>query len=196
MGIIQRQAVRSTIITFSGIFVGSITRLIMPVLNVSSTYFGLLSLIDIISSTLTTVFALGFDQVMIKLFPKYRDEENGHNGFLLLGIFISLVGILLAWLVYFSMGDYFLKEDTDADLFRRFSFLIFPLIFCRIIYYNVDSYVRMLYNTVIGTFLESFVSKIVMLFSVVAFALTIVDTEGLVYIYSAAFCVPGLIVIF
>ena len=137
---------------------------------------------------------MGYDQILIKLFPKYRDDENGHNGFLAFGIFLSLFGILLSSILFYFFGESIIKKD-DLELFRRFSILIFPLIFFRIIFYNLDGYVRMLYNTTIGVFLERFLSKVVIGACLILFGLAWISFDNLVYLYALAFCLPGIIIV-
>lgn len=193
MGIIQKQALRSTIINFIGATFGGLTRVIMP-LFITPAQLGLLTLLDFISGAFVTIFGMGYDQVLIKLFPKYRNEENGHHGFLLFGFFLSLVGITISFILFYLFGDYFLKEDSDIELYHRFSFLIFPLIFFRIIFYNIDGYARMLFNTFIGVFLETFLSKVVIISALAAFALAWIEFDQLVYLYALSFCVPGFLV--
>lgn len=191
MGIIQRQALRNTLINFAGNILGGLTRVVMPVLNISPAQIGLMTLLDFISGIFVTIFTLGFDQVMIKLFPRFRDDDRGHYGFFAFGIFLSLFGIGISFILFYLFGEYFLKEDHDVDLYQRFSFLIFPMIFFRIIFVNIDSYTRMLFNTVIGVFLENFLSKVVIAFALIAFALKWADFDWLIYLYSIAFCLPG-----
>lgn len=195
MGIIQRQALRNSLINFIGAGFGGLTRLIMPLVTRNNTELGLLSILDSVSGIFVAVLGLGYHQVLLKIFPKYRNPENGHYGFFVLGIFFSLLGITISFLVFILFGDQLLRVETDITLFQRFSFLIFPMIFFRIIFLNVDSYVRMLYQTFIGVFLETFLSKVVIAASIGLYVMLWIDFEQFVYLYAFSFCIPGFVVL-
>lgn len=194
MGIIQKQALRNTIIGFFGAGVGAISRISMPLL-ISEAQIGLLQLLDTISGIFISIFSLGFDQVLVRVFPKYRDEKNGHHGFLLFGLFISFLGIAISWLIYFFFGNYLFQNNEDSQLMRSFAFLIFPLIFFRIIFVNLDGYARMLFNTIIGIFLENFISKLLLVLALAAFALSWINFDYLVYLFAFTLCAPGMFII-
>lgn len=190
MGIIQKQALRNTIIGFFGAGVGAVSRISMPLI-ITEAQIGLLQLLDAVSGIFISVFSLGFFQILARMFPRFRDDKNGHHGFLLFGIFISLVGILASWVIYYFFGEYLFHNGKDSNLMRSFSFLIFPLIFFRIIFRNLDGYANMLYNSIIGTFLDSFITKVLLLFSLAAFWLSYIDFDYLVHCFAFILCFPG-----
>lgn len=166
----------------------------MPII-LTEAQIGLLQLLDSISGFFVTIFSLGYTQILSMLFPKYRDDETGHHGFLVFGIMLSLLGILVSWVIYLTLGDYYFDSTESSVWFKSFSFLIFPLIFFRILFRNIDGYVRMLFNTVLGVFLELFINKILLLLGLMAFALSWINYEFLVYVFSFILCIPGLIII-
>ncbi|MBD3637731.1 MAG: oligosaccharide flippase family protein [Crocinitomicaceae bacterium] len=196
MGIIQRQALRNTVINFIGAIFGSITRISMSLL-ITEAQIGLLTLLDAISGVFSIVFSFGFEQILAKMFPRFRDDKNGHHGFLMFGVLLSLTGILVSSVLFFFFEDLFLSDNEGTNkIFRSFSFLVFPLIFFRIVFRNLDGYAKMLFNTVIGVFLESFLSKMVLAMGMVAFFLSWIDFDQLVYVFVLNFCIPGLVIIF
>ena len=196
MGIIQKQAVRNTVIQVAGNMFGAVTRLLMP-LVLSAAEIGVFQILDAISGFFKMVFNLGFTQVLSRLFPKYRDEENGHHGFLAFGIYISLIGIVFSYILYFILGTEFWVNVNDENylLVQSFVWLVIPRIFFRILFVNVDGYVKMLFNSVIGSFLESLVIKIVIATGVLLFWLTYIEYSAVVYFYMLAFCIPGVVII-
>lgn len=196
MGIIQKQATRSTLINFIGIGFGSITRFVMPFV-LEQAQIGILLILDSISKVFIVILNFGYNLILRKLFPKYRDEKNGHAGFLALGLIISLVGSFIGIVMFFLLKDsYFGDKLSGNSLIRPFIFLIPILMFFRILFMNLDGYVRMLFKTVIGSFLEGFVSKIIFLLSLILYLYTTVDFEYFVYLYCFALITPGLVILF
>lgn len=141
-----------------------------------------------------TIFSMGYNQILVKIFPKYRNDENGHHGFLLFGFFLSLIGIVISFIIFYIFEDAFLKENSDVELYHKFALLVFPMIFFRIVFFNIDGYARMLFNTVIGIFLEMFVSKVIVAVVIVSYAILWISFDQLVYYYAFSFCIPGLLV--
>lgn len=196
MGIIQRQALRTTIVNFFGAIFGSVTRISMSLL-ITEAQIGLLTLLDAISGVFTIIFSLGFEQILAKMFPRFRDDKNGHHGFLMFGVLLSLVGIGLSFLIFYLFEDFFLSDNEETNrIYRSFAFLVFPLIFFRIIFKNLDGYARMLFNTVIGIVLETFLSKLVLALGMIAFYLSWIDYQYLVYVFVLNFCLPGIVIAF
>lgn len=194
MGIIQRQALRTTVVNFLGAIFGSVTRISMSLL-ITEAQIGLLTLLDAISGVFTIIFSLGFEQILAKMFPRFRDDENGHHGFLMFGVLLSLVGIAVSCFLFIFLEDFFLSENQDTNkIFKSFSYLVFPLIFFRIIFRNLDGYAKMLFNTVIGVFLEAFLSKLVLALGMIAFFLVWIDFKHLVWVFVLNFCLPGLVI--
>ena len=196
MGIIQRQALRTTVVNFLGAIFGSVTRISMSLL-ITEAQIGLMTLLDAISGVFSIVFSLGFEQILAKIFPRFRNEKNGHHGFLMFGILLSLTGILVSFVIFYFTQDLFSSKNPDTTkIYRSVAYLVFPLIFFRIIFRNLDGYARMLFNTVIGVFLETFLSKLVLVMGMISFALSWIDFDYLLYIYVLNFCLPGLVLIF
>jgi O-antigen/teichoic acid export membrane protein len=194
LGIIQKQALRTTVLSLFGSVFGSVTRIGMSLL-ITEAQIGLMQLLDAISGLFSIIFSLGYEQVLSKLFPTFRDEEKGHHGFLVFGIMLSLVGTALSFLIYYFFSDFFLTDNPQTNqLFKAFSFLVFPLIFFRIVFRNLDGYAKMLFSTVIGVFLDGFVSKLILACGILAFYLTYIDYEYLLYVYTICFSIPGIVI--
>jgi len=196
LGIIQKQALRSALINFIGIGFGSITRLLMAFV-LEKAQIGILALLDSISGLFIVALNLGYNLILKKLFPKYRSDKNGHSGFLALGIILSLVGTSIGLLVFYFFKDYYFAEKINQNsLIQPFIFLIPILIFFRIIFINLDGYVRMLFKTVVGTFLDGFVSKAVLLIAILLFVMTAIQFDGFVYLYCLTLSLPGIVTLF
>ncbi len=195
MGIIQKQALRTTIVTFAGIAIGILSRAIMPFV-LEKDQIGALNMLDSASLLIAAVSTLGFTQITLRVFPNFRDDENGHSGFLLLGLFFSLIGILVGELSFYFLKDFILGRGLGHKTIQSVSYLIFPIIFFRILFMNSDIYLRMLSKSVLGAFWEGFVLKLVVISGVLLFWLSWIDFEYLSYIYTAAFCLPGLVLVF
>jgi O-antigen/teichoic acid export membrane protein len=193
MGIIQKQAFRSTVVNFIGAGFGAISRLSMPVI-LSEFQIGFLALLDAVSGMLVALFSMGYHQLLYRLFPEFRDEGKGHHGFLALGLFLSLIGISLSFIVYVTFKDYFIPNSDDYSAYAVYLWMIIPIVAFRTLFRNMDGYVGMLMNTVFGSFLDGLVSKVLLLLGLVGFALSFYSYDSLITIFTIALCAPGALI--
>ncbi|MFK8045819.1 MAG: polysaccharide biosynthesis C-terminal domain-containing protein [Crocinitomicaceae bacterium] len=192
MGTIRNQAMRSTVITFFGIGIGMLSRGTMP-FTLSTEEIGALFLLGIVSSFVATIFSLGFPQITLKLFPHFRNAKENHNGFFLFSSTVSSIGSLLGLAFFYIFKDLLVGDGPGTELIQEYTYLIPPLIFCGIFFRNMDTYLRMLYKSVIGIFIEGFVLKITILTGVILFWMQLINFEKLAYIYTIALALPGIV---
>ncbi|MFD1551997.1 hypothetical protein DNU06_01145 [Putridiphycobacter roseus] len=194
MGIIKNQTIKSNTFIFIGIGVGAISRFIMPFIF-SKEEIGTFALLDSVSAFFAAIFSLGFNQITIQFFPAIKQKQNGYQKYIKIAFKYSLIGIVLGWLFYFLFDDYILGSKQPSDLIHHFSYLIFPLIFFRILFKNLDAIFRMNFKSVLGAFLDSFLIKAVILINLLLFWLKIISFDIYLYIYVLALCIPGLVMV-
>ena len=194
LGIIRKQALRTTLITIIGISVGMLSRSIMPFI-LSKDEIGTLALLDSISSFIAIIFCLGFPQITLKLFPSFRNDSNGHNGYLGFAFLLSLIGATLGWLCFYIFKYQFVGNTEASALIQLYSYLVYPLIFFGIFFRNIDIYLRMVYKSVLGIFAEGLLLKITILTGMILFWIQAINFQNLVYVYAVALSLPGIILI-
>ena len=92
MGSIQKQAIQNTIISYSGVVIGFVNTLILQPKMLSPEELGLTRILYSTSILIATLFPLGINAFTIKFFPKFRNADNGHNGYFGLLLLISFIG--------------------------------------------------------------------------------------------------------
>ena len=194
MGIIQKQAISNTVVSVIGIGIGSISQLLMPFI-LSTNEIGTLAIINSVSTVIATVFSLGFTQIALRSFSKFKDENNSHSGFLIFGLIVSLIGICLGEFIFYLFHDLFIGENEKNKLVQSFSYLIIPIIIFKTIFKNMDIYLRMLLNSVTGAFLESIVMKLIILLGLLCFLLNFLDFDQVALIYMIALSLPGFLIL-
>lgn len=131
MGVIQRQGLKHTIVSYFGVVIGLFsTLLIYP--RVPELY-GLFKVI--IDATMLTVsfFSLGLSTHAVKFFPKFKDQKTGHHGFLgflLIGSFAGFLFFLICLpLIRYLLLDVLLKESESVALFTEYFYYLVPMVF-------------------------------------------------------------------
>ncbi len=191
MGVIINQSFKGSVFSYLGTALGFLNvGLLMPIVF-SSNQIGLTSLLISISLIIGQFGTFGFLNATIKLFPFFRDKENGHHGFPRLLLKVGFAGILVTSIVFFALKNYLIDSNAEKSaLFVENIYYLLPLIFVTIFYLLLDNYCVVLFNASIGVFLKEFLFRILNLLGIALFWLQIIDFDGFVLFYFIAYSIP------
>jgi len=194
MGIIIKQSVRGSLWSYLGVIVGFVTTSYLYTEYLTPEVVGLFGLLMAIS-TLTSQFALlGTGGVTARLFPYFRDPGKGHHGFLFIPLVVQLAGFLLFIIGYYAFKDILIETNLEKSrLFADYVYLLVPLTFFLLIFSFLDSFNRVLYDVVLGTFLQEFLQRVLIFSAVILYALRLLTLEQLIIAYVVAVCLKGVI---
>jgi len=196
MGIIIKQTIKGSLISYFGILLGFVTTgLLMPHI-LQPGEIGLLNLLISYSALFATLSNLGIVNICSRMFPFFRNKEKGHNGFLSLAIIINILGFLLTILLFYTLQDYILKDSADkSPILNEYFYYIIPL-FLFTQFFNVfDVYYRVLYDAVISTFFKEVIQRILILVSILLFNYQIINFSLFVTLYCVSVCLPTVFLI-
>jgi len=158
---------------------------------------GLVQIFIAISAIFTNFSSLGFNGVINRMFPEFRNREKHHHGFLFVLVATGLTGFLLSTVAFFIFKPSIIEANANkSPLLVEYITLIVPLILFRIFFRLLDNYNRVLYDAVTGTFWNDFMSKIINLLLVVLFSLKIISFREFFYAYLVALSFPVFPLIF
>ena len=196
MGIIQKQAIKGTIYSYIGVVIGFFTTAIIFPRVLTTDEIGLLKLLVSFSVLFAQFGSLGFNSVINRLFPYFRRPGEKHNGFIALATLVTLAGFLLSTLAFELYKPILIKNNIEnSRLLVQYIHLILPLIFATLFFNLYDSYNKVLYDTVLGTFLKEFFQRILILISVISYYFDLITVEQFVYAYMISIFIPTLIFI-
>lgn len=196
MGIIIKQSIKGSLWSYLGVIVGFITTSYLYTEYLSPEIVGLFGLLMAIS-TLTSQFAtLGMGGVTARLFPYFRDPGKGHHGFFFMALIIHLVGFLLFLIGYYAFKDFLIETNLEKSrLFADYIHLLIPLTFFMLLFSFLDSYNRVLYDVVLGTFLQEFLQRILIFGAVALYAFKLLTLGQLIMTYAAAVSLKSIIIL-
>jgi O-antigen/teichoic acid export membrane protein len=115
MGIIIRQSIKQSVINYVGILLGAVNLLFIYPKCLEKEEIGLINFL-ISTSLLVMPFAfLGTNQWTIRFFPRFKNQEKGHNGFLFLLLASVGVGLLLSFLLLYVYKDTIFAHYRQID---------------------------------------------------------------------------------
>jgi O-antigen/teichoic acid export membrane protein len=191
LGIIQKQSISGVIWSYVGVGLGFITTVYLFTRFLTTEEIGLLRLLVSYSSIIAIFASLGMNTVTIKLFPYFRNPEKGHHGYLGIALLVSLVGFILATLVYFLFQPLIIENAGEKSaLFIPFFYVVVPLTFFIVLFGVLDTYYRVLYNAVKGIIYKEVVQRILIIMAVILYYFGWIDFTLLVWLYVFAYIAP------
>ncbi len=195
MGIIQKQAIKGTVYSYIGVIIGFLTTAIIFPKILSTEEIGLLKILVAFSVLFAQFGSLGFGNVINRLFPYFRDKKNGHKGFLSVAIVISLTGFIISIIILEALRPVIIRNNIqNSELFIDYFRFLIPLIFFTLFFNLFDQYIKALYDAVAGTILKELVQRLLILISIVFYAINIIDLKLFVILYIISLSLPAIII--
>ncbi|MFT5884495.1 MAG: O-antigen/teichoic acid export membrane protein [Arcticibacterium sp.] len=196
MTIIKRQTIYGTIFSYGGVLVGVFTQAFLYAKYLDIEVVGLFAMLFNWNMILGFIMNLGFNNAGTKYFHKFRDTKKKHKGYLFNGLGFLVIGsVLVALILYFFKGKILNSSANDSELFREYYYLILPLSFVTALFYVFENYAKGLYDTIMSTFLQQFLQKLLVLVVAVLFIIGVLDLNQLMHFWVLALAIPAALLI-
>ncbi|MCW5907698.1 MAG: polysaccharide biosynthesis C-terminal domain-containing protein [Chitinophagales bacterium] len=130
MGIIQRQGLKNTAVTFTGLLLGFISLLYVQPRFLAPEEIGLTRVLFSLSSLIGVFLPLGIGTITVKYFPVFRNPQNGHNGFFGLILLFMFTGAVVIFSLLIAAKGFFVNTyQEQSRLFTEFYYYVLPLSF-------------------------------------------------------------------
>ena len=156
---------------------------------------GALSLLDSVSNLFAAFCSLGFAQISYQLYARFRRTDSNDSGLLRFGVYLSLIGSATGVIIYLIGHEYILGPEGVKSPLREIALFIAVILVCKVLFRNIDAYLRMSFRSVIGALMESFIAKLIVLSGIVLIAFELISFNALAVIYSVGICTPGLVLL-
>ena len=195
MGSIQKQAIQNTIISYLGVIIGFVNTIVLQPSMLSAEELGLTRILFSVSLLIATLFPLGLNSFTIKFFPKFRNKENGHNGYFGFICFIAINGyLLIASLVYLFKGA-ILSKYASSPLFVEYFVYIFPISFFFCFISILNGYCFALFKTSVPSFLNEIFIRLLTMGVICIYFLKIISFPIFIFIFSFSLGIQLLLLI-
>ena len=155
MGIVQKQAVKNTILSYIGLVLGYVNIIILYPAYFTLEQFGLIQLIQSISVVYAQFCAFGLINIIIRYFPFFKTEDRKHQGFVTWVTLIMISGFFLITLIYIIFRPLIIDAYIErSGIFIEYYYVLVPLSFVSLIFNVFESFVRSIHRTVFAAFLR------------------------------------------
>ncbi|GAB3578225.1 oligosaccharide flippase family protein [Hymenobacter daeguensis] len=196
MGIVQRQGIRNTLISYVGLAIGfANTILVLPRL-LSPAQIGLTASVLLPLATVgAQVASFGFANMGIRYFPFFRNQGRNHAGFFPLLLGPPLLGLVVVALALLVGKPLLLRwyDAADAALLAPHYLAAIALAGCIMLGSLQDAYLRSLYHTSFSSFCQEILLRLMLVGAAVAYSQGLISFHGFVLAYVGAYAVVAVL---
>ena len=194
MGIIQKNAINTSIISYLGLLFGYLNKGVLFIIFLSTEQIGLISLILPVGLLLAQFSNFSSANIIWKFFPFFRDEEKNNFGFLSLNIFLVLIGSFvfsaLFWFFEESISNYYI---TKSPAFVEYYYWILLVSIPTSFYTTFDYYLRAMYKNVLSVFVKDILLRVLTTVFLMLFVYDIISFDLLVQLICFSYIIPMLV---
>ncbi len=196
MGIVKKDALRTTLISYFGLVLGYLNKAFLFIIFLSTIEIGLVNLLTTTGLLFAQLSNLGSIYVTWRFFPFFRNEEKKHYGFLLFNLLIVCLGILIFTLLFYvfrsEIGLYFQEK---SPLFVHYAWWVVPVGIGNVFFMLFENHMRGMFKNVIPVFLQDILLRLITTFLLIVFALHWISFEFFLAALMLANLFPALILL-
>ena len=196
MGIVQRQGIRNTLISYVGLAIGfANTVLVLPRL-LSPSQLGLTGVLVSLATIGAQLAAFGFASAGLRYFPYFRNQGRNHAGFLplLLGLpVVGFVGVALLMTVGKPFVLNWYTSGDDAGLLAPHYGVAIGLAGCILLGALQDAYLKSLFHTSFSSFCQEILLRLLIVGAALAYSAGYLSFAGFVLAYAGAYAAVALL---
>lgn len=162
MGIVQKQGVRITLITYLGIIVGALNTMLIFPRVLGPEKHGLVMLLLSIATVFTQFVHLGVPNIIIRFYPYFSEKKKFIHR---MAFQLPIMALMLFAVFIFLIGDtIFDSYNLKSSLFASHSSYVLPLVISLVLFEVLVAISRSELKTVFPSFLREFVIRVSTLF--------------------------------
>jgi O-antigen/teichoic acid export membrane protein len=184
MGIIIRQGLKNSVVTYAGTAVGVLNVLVIYNKFLTQEQFGLYASAMVSFTTVFASFAqIGLPHITTRYFNRFCNDDTRHNGFLGFLLVTPLIGLFIFTILYLSLQGVFNSiYESKSPLLIQYYYYMLPLTFC-IAYISVlESYSKVHLRIVVPAIIRELGLRLSNGALVIAFGLGYISFEQLIAI--------------
>lgn len=196
MGIVQKEAFRTMLISYFGIALGYLNKGVLFLLLLNAAQIGLINLIISIGVLFAQLANFGAIFTVWKFFPFFKNPTTKHRGFLPFIMLLVLAGILVFTFIYVVFRDQIQQTYAEkSPWFNDYYYWVLPIGIAYVIFIVLESYLRSLFKNIVAVVAYEIVLRIVTAMLLLAYAIEWISFEYFVIIHSLLYIIPTLILL-
>lgn len=181
MGIVKRQGIYNTVLSYVGVVIGFVNILVIQPKFLSTEEIGLVRVLYSFSVLMASLMPLGITNATTRFFPLFRDPDNRHGGFFGFMLLFPVVGYLLLGGGIYLFRDFFISEyAAKSPLFSEYFNYVFPLSLALNLISVFNVYCFAHFRTTVPVLLQDVFTRVGSIVVVSAYFVRMIDLDMLV----------------
>ena len=180
MGVIARQSIRGTIVTYLGIAVGVVTTFFVLTRFLTTEEIGLARVLIDAATLFIGLAQLGTNASIIRFYP-YFNSAKGDHGFFFWALVVPFLGFILFAIVYWAcrvpLGAWF---GDKSPLFVEYYYFVLPLAFFMLYQTICESTCNVLMHIVVPRAVRELIVRVGLLVLYLLYAFRVLSLDGFV----------------
>jgi len=185
MGIVQRQGLIFTLISYSGAIIGAVNTLYLYPTLLKTSEIGVLGLLISLSVIYAQLSQIGIPTIISRFYPEFKTDDKRNQGFLTWVLVITGIGFLLITTLFLVFQSPVRQLYARSPEFTRYISLVIPLAGFTLCYAILDTITRAIYKSVLSSFLNSFFLKLATSAGILLYYFHVIDFRGFLTWYVA-----------
>ena len=181
MGVIAKQSIRGTIVTYLGIAVGVVTTFFVLTRFLTTEEIGLARVLIDAAVLFVGLAQLGTSSSVIRFYPYFHNDSEEDHGFFFWALVVPFIGFVLFALIYWAcrvpLGAWF---GDKSPLFVEYYYFVLPLAFFMLYQTICETTCNVLLHIVLPRAVRELVVRIGLLVIYLLYAFNILSLDGLV----------------
>ncbi len=187
MGIIIRQSLISTILTYAGVLIGYVNLLILFPKYMSVEEVGLQRTVQDAAMLMVPFVQLGISQLLIKYYPSYKNKSYYAEFVTLIFILFLVAATLFTSLFFIFKADITTYFSTNSNQVNEYLIYILGLAILLALHQVLVAYAQSVHNIVLPNFLKEVLLRAITLTGIILFATKTIDFHQFIILLIAAY---------
>lgn len=197
MGIVQKDALRTTLISYLGLVLGYLNKAFLFLIFLNAEEVGLVNLIVTVGLLFAQLSNLGTVYATWRFFPFFRSPARKNYGFLLLNTLVVCVGIIGFTLLFYAfrpaIETYF---SVKSPLFVAYYFWVIPLGIATVFFMLFENHMRGLQKNILPVFLQDIIVRLVITLLLLCFGIGWLNFDQFLVLHLFAYFIPSVFLCF
>ena len=182
MGVIAKQSIRGTIVTYAGIVVGIITVFFVQTRFLTTEEIGLARVLIDAATLFVGLAQLGTNASIIRFFPYFKEKDSVEDhGFFFWAMVVPFIGFILFALIYWAchvpLGAWF---GEKSPLFVEYYYFVLPIAFFMLYQSICETTCNVLMHIVLPRAVRELVVRLGLLALYLLYAFRVLSMDGFV----------------
>ncbi len=195
MGVIARQSIRGTVVTYLGIAVGVVTTFFVLTRFLTAEEIGLARVLVDAATLFIGLAQLGTNASIIRFYPYFKEKDSDEDhGFFFWALVVPFIGFLLFAVLYWAcrvpLSAWF---GDKSPLFVEYYYFVLPIAFFMLYQTICESTCNVLMHIVVPRAVRELIVRVGLLAVYLLYAFRILSLDGLVIGLCVNYAVAALI---